>query len=93
MHTVFENIKWLHSRCFGIKKAQSLPLLVFSLVTARNLSTNAVLVELYQGTGDQCSQHVVGTSLVMFIKFTPLKQKLVLKMESEVLYVLDLVET
>ena len=31
MHTVFENIKWLHSCCVGIKKAQSLPLRVYSL--------------------------------------------------------------
>ena len=31
-HTVFENIKWLHSRCARVKKAQSLPLLVYSLV-------------------------------------------------------------
>ena len=29
-HTVFENIKWLHSRCARIKKALSLPLLVYS---------------------------------------------------------------
>ena len=31
-HTVFKNIKWLHSRCVRIKKAQSLPLLVYSLI-------------------------------------------------------------
>ena len=32
MHTVFENIKWLHSCCVRITKAQSLPLLVYSLI-------------------------------------------------------------
>ena len=31
-HTVFENKKRLHSRRFGIKKAQSLPLLLYSLI-------------------------------------------------------------
>ena len=38
MHTVSENIKWLHSRCVRIKKAQLLPLLVYSLIVYDDLS-------------------------------------------------------
>ena len=47
MHRVFENKKWLHSRCFGIKKAQSLPLLLCSLavilLTSRWESINSLI--------------------------------------------------
>ena len=38
-HTVFENKKWLHSRCFGIKTAQSLPLLLYSLLMFKYMYT------------------------------------------------------
>ena len=41
--TVFENKKWLHSRCFGIKKAQSLPLLVYSLIVFTLVSFSLIL--------------------------------------------------
>ena len=38
-HTVSENIKkWLHSRCFGIKKPQLLPLLLYSLILCAGIS-------------------------------------------------------
>ena len=36
-HIVFENIKWLHSRCVRIKKVQSLPLFVYSLLQRAGL--------------------------------------------------------
>ena len=35
--------KWLHSRCFGIKKAQSLPLLLYSLLFGFNSSGHCLV--------------------------------------------------